>query len=82
MAGYIRGGLNQAIGDDPMKGLKFQVYTTQHGLPNDYLVSCVEDNDQHLWIATQTGLSRFDMQTKLSAIIIRMMACRAYAFSG
>jgi signal transduction histidine kinase/ligand-binding sensor domain-containing protein/DNA-binding response OmpR family regulator len=58
------GGLNQAMGDDPMKGLKFQVYTTQDGLPNDYLVSCVEDNDHHLWIATQTGLSRFDIKHK------------------
>jgi signal transduction histidine kinase/ligand-binding sensor domain-containing protein/DNA-binding response OmpR family regulator len=58
------GGLNQAMGDDPMKGLKFKVYTTQDGLPNDYLVSCAEDNGHHLWIATQTGLSRFDIQHK------------------
>jgi signal transduction histidine kinase/DNA-binding response OmpR family regulator/ligand-binding sensor domain-containing protein len=58
------GGLNQAIGDNPMNRLQFQVYTTQHGLPNDYLMSCVEDLDHHLWIATQTGVSRFDMQHK------------------
>ncbi|HEX6427331.1 MAG TPA: two-component regulator propeller domain-containing protein, partial [Niastella sp.] len=59
------GGLNQAIGDNPLKNLRFQVYTTQHGLPNDYLLSCAEDQDHHLWIATQTGLSRFDIQQKV-----------------
>ncbi|WP_205508920.1 hybrid sensor histidine kinase/response regulator transcription factor [Longitalea arenae] len=59
------GGLSMAMGDDPRKGLQFQVYTTQDGLPNDYLVSCMEDNNHHLWIATQTGLSRFDLQRKI-----------------
>lgn len=75
------GGLNQAIGDNPMKGLKFQVYTTQHGLPNDYLVSCVEDSDHHLWIATQTGLSRFDMQTKTFRNYNSYDGVPPYAFS-
>lgn len=75
------GGLNQAIGDDPTKELKFQVYTTQHGLPNDYLVSCVEDNDRHLWIATQTGLSRFDMQQKTFRNYNSADGVPAYAFS-
>ncbi len=59
------GGLNQAVGDNPLKGLRFQVYTTEHGLPNDYLLSCAEDPDHHLWIATQTGLSRFDIEHKV-----------------
>lgn len=59
------GGLSMAMGDNPLKGLQFQVYTTQDGLPNDYLVSCMEDFNHHLWIATQTGLSRFDMQRKI-----------------
>jgi signal transduction histidine kinase/ligand-binding sensor domain-containing protein/DNA-binding response OmpR family regulator len=55
------GGLNRAIGEDPMKALQFRVYTTRDGLPNDYLLSCAEDRNHHLWIATQTGLSRLDL---------------------
>jgi signal transduction histidine kinase/ligand-binding sensor domain-containing protein/DNA-binding response OmpR family regulator len=75
------GGLNQAIGDNPMKGLQFQVYTTQHGLPNDYLLSCVEDFDHHLWIATQTGISRFDMQHKTFRNYNSYDGVPKYAFS-
>jgi signal transduction histidine kinase/CheY-like chemotaxis protein len=75
------GGLNQAIGDNPMKGLRFQVYTTQHGLPNDYLLNCVEDAHQHLWIATQTGLSRFDIQKKLFRNYNSHDGLPTYAFS-
>ncbi|OQP53578.1 hypothetical protein A4R26_06265 [Niastella populi] len=75
------GGLNQAIGDDPMKGLTFQVYTTQEGLPNDYLLSCAEDNKRHLWIATQTGLARFDMQQKTFRNYNSYDGVPPYAFS-
>jgi signal transduction histidine kinase/ligand-binding sensor domain-containing protein/DNA-binding response OmpR family regulator len=59
------GGLNQAVGDDPIQRLRFEVYTTEHGLPNDYLLSCIEDDSHNLWIATQTGLSKFDLQKKV-----------------
>lgn len=75
------GGLNQAMGNDPMKSLKFQVYTTQDGLPNDYLVSCVEDNDHNLWIATQTGLSRFDIEHKTFRNYNSYDGVPPYAFS-
>jgi len=55
------GGLNMAKGD-PLSGqLSFKVYTTKDGLPNDYLLSCTEDANHHLWVATQSGLSRFDL---------------------
>lgn len=53
------GGLNRAMGD-AMQHMRFQVYTTHDGLPNDYLVSCAEDRQHNLWIATQTGLSKLD----------------------
>ncbi len=56
------GGLNQAIGNDPLKALEFKVFTTSQGLANDYTISCVEDDKQQLWVATQAGLSRFDPQ--------------------
>jgi signal transduction histidine kinase/DNA-binding response OmpR family regulator len=54
------GGLNRAIGTDPFKNLKFKVYTTEDGLPSDYIVSSVEDNEGYLWLASENGLSKFD----------------------
>ena len=54
------GGLNRALGKDPFKSLKFKVYTTENGLPNDYLLNCVEDRHGNLWLATENGLSRFN----------------------
>jgi len=55
------GGLNKAIGTDPFKLLKFKYFTTKDGLPNDYILSCVEDNSGNLWLATQNGLSEFNL---------------------
>ncbi|MES2279050.1 MAG: two-component regulator propeller domain-containing protein [Bacteroidota bacterium] len=54
------GGLNLAVGDPFSPAFKFKVYTTKNGLPNDYLLSCTEDLNHHLWVATQSGISRFD----------------------
>jgi signal transduction histidine kinase/ligand-binding sensor domain-containing protein/AraC-like DNA-binding protein len=56
------GGLNRAIGTDPFKDLKFKVYTTEDGLPSDYIVSIAEDNNGYLWLASENGLSKFDPQ--------------------
>lgn len=58
------GGLNLTLGQDPMTGLRFRKYSTRDGLPNNYIVSCMEDGQRNLWIATQTGLSRLDPDRK------------------
>ena len=58
------GGLNLAVGDPYSDTCKFKVYTTKNGLPNDYLLSCTEDLNHNLWVATQGGLSRFDPATQ------------------
>jgi len=57
------GGLNEAVGNDPSKSLKFKVFTTANGLPNDYVLSCIEDQQNHLWLATENGLSCFTPST-------------------
>jgi len=54
------GGLEKAIGSKPLQNLHFRNYTTQDGLPSDYILSCTEDVHGYLWAATQNGLSRFD----------------------
>ena len=59
------GGFSQAIGNNPGQFLRFRNYTTKHGLPNDYVLSCAEDNQGNIWIATENGLSRFNPQTQI-----------------
>lgn len=54
------GGLNKAIGNQPLKALSFKVLTIADGLPNDYILSCAEDNAGNLWLATEKGLSEFN----------------------
>ena len=59
------GGFSQAIGDKPFQLLKFRNYTTKEGMPNDYVLSCAEDKQGNLWIATENGLSKFNPEAKL-----------------
>ncbi|WP_231465361.1 hybrid sensor histidine kinase/response regulator transcription factor [Pedobacter sp. Leaf132] len=54
------GGLDKALINDPFKKVNFKNYTTQNGLPNDYVLSCTEDHHGYIWAATQNGLSKFD----------------------
>jgi signal transduction histidine kinase/ligand-binding sensor domain-containing protein/DNA-binding response OmpR family regulator len=59
------GGFCQAIGDKPFQSLRFRNYTTKDGLPNDYILSCAEDRQGNLWLATENGLSKFNPETKV-----------------
>lgn len=54
------GGIDKAIVADPFKKINFRNYTTLDGLPNDYVLSCIEDHRGFIWVATQNGLSKFD----------------------
>ncbi|TXK37685.1 response regulator [Pontibacter qinzhouensis] len=56
------GGLNKAIADHG--SYKFRVYTKEEGLPNDYLLSAVEDDSGKLWLVSENGISRFDPETE------------------
>jgi len=38
-------------------------YTTNDGLPNNYIYGILEDNMNRLWLSTNKGLSCFDIQT-------------------
>jgi len=57
------GGLCKALGGNVFGGLKFKTYTVNNGLPNDYLLSCLEDARGNLWLATQNGIARFNTET-------------------
>ena len=43
-------------------GSKFDFYTQEDGLPNNYIRSLVEDDSGQIWIGTLHGLCRFDGQ--------------------
>ena len=58
------GGLNKAVITKNNK-LEFQVFTKEHGLPNDYILSAVEDNSGYLWLATEKGIAKFDPRKQL-----------------
>ncbi|MFD2732712.1 hybrid sensor histidine kinase/response regulator transcription factor [Pedobacter alpinus] len=58
------GGLNLAIGNNPLDTLTFQNFSTKDGLPSDFLLSCAEDDQKNLWIASQNGISKFSIITK------------------
>ncbi|GGH27213.1 hybrid sensor histidine kinase/response regulator [Sphingobacterium alkalisoli] len=57
------GGLTKATGD-PFTGLKFKNYTDEDGLSNDYILSGAEDSDGNLWLATEGGISKFDLRSE------------------
>jgi signal transduction histidine kinase/DNA-binding response OmpR family regulator len=58
--GTSGGGFSLAVGGNPFKKLTFRNYTTKDGMPNDYVLSCAEDSQGNLWIATENGLSKFN----------------------
>ncbi|MEJ6980693.1 two-component regulator propeller domain-containing protein [Pedobacter sp. P351] len=62
--GTFGGGLNKAILDPATKKLKFRIYTRDEGLPNDIILSIVDDNKGNLWLATENGLSQFNRLTQ------------------
>lgn len=54
------GGFCETIGNKPFEHLQFRNYTTKDGMPNDYVLSCTEDAQGNIWLATENGLARFD----------------------
>jgi len=62
--GTLAGGLNKAVGNEPLKSLRFRNFSIKDGLPSDYLLSAIEDKHHNLWIGTQNGLSKFNLETQ------------------
>lgn len=53
------GGLSRAVYNNPLETMKFENYSTKNGLPGDFILSGVEDNESNLWLATENGISKF-----------------------
>ncbi len=55
------GGLNRAIGNNPLDTLTFRNYSKKNGFSSDYLLACIEGVDKNLWISTRNGISKFSL---------------------
>ena len=54
------GGLNLAI-ETKGNHLKFKNFTKDNGLPSDFILSMVEDDKKNLWLATENGISKYNL---------------------
>ncbi|MBQ9659847.1 MAG: helix-turn-helix domain-containing protein [Bacteroidales bacterium] len=54
-------GLLRFNSGEPDSG--YRAYTTNDGMLSDYVLSAIEDGAGNLWIATQGGLNRLNLQT-------------------
>ena len=59
------GGLNQAI--EGGNHLKFKNFSKNNGLPSDFILSMAEDDEKHLWLATENGISKFNLRNHTSS---------------
>jgi signal transduction histidine kinase/ligand-binding sensor domain-containing protein/DNA-binding response OmpR family regulator len=60
--GTLGGGLNRFIpaGNGESEGFKW--YSEKNGLANNVIKSILEDNEHNLWLSTNKGLSKFNIQ--------------------
>ena len=64
--GTFGGGLNKVL-NNPVafeQEVRFKSFTKRDGLPNDIVLSVMEDDQGHLWIATENGLASMDIQNE------------------
>ncbi|PKA99680.1 signal transduction histidine kinase [Flavobacteriaceae bacterium MAR_2009_75] len=62
--GTFGGGLNKLRYDSENQP-HFTSYTISEGLPNNVIKGILEDEQGHLWISTNKGLSRFDPEKEI-----------------
>ncbi|WP_347840694.1 two-component regulator propeller domain-containing protein [uncultured Draconibacterium sp.] len=63
--GTMGGGLNRVnYNNDPEK-ITFEAVTTADGLPNNVIKGILEDDYGFLWISSNKGLTRFDVEDRL-----------------
>ncbi len=58
------GGLNELKSIEGSDSIRFTSYTTAQGLSTDVLVSLAEDAEGNIWIGTESGLSRMNVDSR------------------
>jgi signal transduction histidine kinase/ligand-binding sensor domain-containing protein/DNA-binding response OmpR family regulator len=59
------GGVNKFVGETPEGNGVFEVYRNQQGIATDNVMSIEEDKTGCFWISTESGLHKFNPQSKL-----------------
>lgn len=72
------GGLNRL---DPAT-LTFTRYNEAHGLPSSVIYGILQDDDGHLWLSSNRGLSRFDPATGQIKNFDTTDGLQSYEFNG
>ncbi|WP_066629056.1 hybrid sensor histidine kinase/response regulator transcription factor [Labilibacter marinus] len=60
--GTMGGGLNKLIHHDNPDSIKFERITSKDGLPNDVVKGILEDDNGHLWISSNRGITQYNPQ--------------------
>ncbi len=59
------GGLSKLVGYNVETHMpEFKSFGLREGLNNDVIMSMVEDNNDHIWFATENGLSHYDLNNE------------------
>lgn len=64
--GTFGGGLSKVMNKpQELNGkLRFKTFTKEQGLPNDIILSIIEDNNRHLWMTTENGIAVMNVETE------------------
>lgn len=60
--GTFGGGLNKLITSNEGEIIGFKTFSINEGLPNSVIKSILEDDKGNLWLSTNKGLSRFNIE--------------------
>lgn len=63
--GTMGGGLNRMIYNEDPEKIEFEAITTSNGLPNNVIKGILEDDYGYLWLSSNKGLTRFDVEDRL-----------------
>lgn len=61
---------------------KILTYTTEDGLPNNFIYACEIDKNNNLWVSTNRGIARFDTRQQRFTAFNLNDGLQAYEFNG
>ncbi|RYU96816.1 sensor histidine kinase [Emticicia agri] len=65
-----------------LKDKLIQTYTTEDGLPNNFIYTCEIDKNNNIWVSTNRGIARFDTHQQRFTAFNLNDGLQAYEFNG
>ena len=59
-----------------------RTFTTEDGLPNNFIYACEIDKNRNIWVSTNRGIARFDKQQRRFTSFNLNDGLQAYEFNG